>query len=195
MSAGVPLASVGSQVFESVPGFLPDWVQITVPAPIVLAVVASWGVRTKRKNAYRRAVRGGRPVHAAARHGRGSGADHLGGYAPQAAFRPARQPSGAGHLGPYAPPQGGHPGARAPQPTSSASVPPAPAGATARPDSPTARPVIQPVRLMDRRPDTRPGRGRIGSGGPGPRTPSRHSRTRGHVYAGQYRGASIEEHR
>ncbi|MFD7701699.1 hypothetical protein [Streptomyces caelestis] len=121
MSAGMPLASVKSQMFESVLGFLPDWVQITVLALIVLAVVASWVVKIKRKIAYRRAVRNGRPVHAAARYGQGSGADHLGAYAPQAAPRPARQPSGADHLGPYAPPRqdggAGHPGARAPQPS------------------------------------------------------------------------------
>jgi hypothetical protein len=99
MSAGMPLASVKSQIFESVLGFLPDWVQITVLALIVLALVASWVVRIKRKIAYRRAVRNGRPTHAAAQYGQGSGADHLGPYAPQA----AQQPSGADHLGPYAP--------------------------------------------------------------------------------------------
>ncbi|MEU7470900.1 hypothetical protein AB0A94_20600 [Streptomyces sp. NPDC044984] len=123
MSAGMPLASVKSQIFESVLGFLPDWVQITVLALIVLAVVASWVVKIKRKIAYRRAVRNGRPIHAAAQHGQGSGADHLGQYAPQRtrpAPQAARQPSGADHLSRYAPQQGsgaGHPGARAPQPS------------------------------------------------------------------------------
>lgn len=121
MSAGLPQASVKSQIFESVLGFLPDWVQITVLALIVLAVVASWGVKIKRKIAYRRAVRNGQPVHAAAQYGQGrgadylgeyapaqalqgSGADHLGSYAPQQA-QPAQQPSGADFLGAYAPQQ------------------------------------------------------------------------------------------
>ncbi|MEV5357176.1 hypothetical protein ACIPM2_13040 [Streptomyces sp. NPDC086081] len=101
MSAGLPQASVKSQIFESVLGFLPDWVQITVLALIVLAVVASWVVKIKRKIAYRRAVRSGQPVHAAAQYGQGRGADYLGAYAPQS----AAQGSGADHLGPYAPQQ------------------------------------------------------------------------------------------
>ncbi|MEU0164615.1 hypothetical protein ABZ214_03975 [Streptomyces iakyrus] len=121
MSAGLPQASVKSQIFESLLGFLPDWVQITVLALIVLAVLASWGVKIKRKIAHRRAVRTGQPVHAAAQYGQGrgvdylgqyapqqtqqqgSGADHLGAYAPQA--QPAQQPSGADFLGAYAPQQ------------------------------------------------------------------------------------------
>ncbi|KOV23590.1 hypothetical protein AB0420_14645 [Streptomyces caelestis] len=106
MSAGMPLASVKSQMFESVLGFLPDWVQITVLALIVLAVVASWIVRIKRKIAHRRAVRDGQPIHAAARYGQGSGADHLGAHAPQTAPQPTRQPSGADFLGAYAPRSG-----------------------------------------------------------------------------------------
>lgn len=112
MSAGMPLASVKSQIFESVLGFLPDWVQITVLALIVLAVVASWVVKIKRKIAHRRAVRNGQPIHAAARYGQGSGADHLGQYAPRrqdsGADHPgahAPQPSGADFLGAYAPQQ------------------------------------------------------------------------------------------
>ncbi|GAA2266272.1 hypothetical protein GCM10010415_33680 [Streptomyces atrovirens] len=117
MSASMPLASVKSQIFESVLGFLPDWVQITVLALIVLAVVASWVVKIKRKIAHRRAVRDGQPAHAAAQYGQGSGADHLGQYAPQA----VQQPSGADHLGRYAPQRqgsgAGHPGAHAPQPS------------------------------------------------------------------------------
>ncbi|MFC8367902.1 hypothetical protein ACFUIT_07875 [Streptomyces sp. NPDC057239] len=124
MSAGMPLASVKSQIFESVLGFLPDWVQITVLALIVLAVVASWVVKIKRKIAHRRAVRNGQPTHAAAQYGQGSGADHLGQYAPQRT-RPApqalQQPSGADYLGQYAPQRqgsgAGHPGAHAPQPS------------------------------------------------------------------------------
>ncbi|MFE1257704.1 hypothetical protein [Streptomyces fungicidicus] len=104
MSAGIPLASVKSQIFESVLGFLPDWVQITVLALVVLAVLASWAVKIKRKIAYRRAVRDGRPVHAAAQYGQGSGADYLGQYAPRPAG-PAQQPSGADFLGAHAPRQ------------------------------------------------------------------------------------------
>ncbi|EFL42438.1 hypothetical protein [Streptomyces griseoflavus] len=104
MSAGIPLASVKSQIFESVLGFLPDWVQITVLALVVLAVLASWAVKIKRKIAYRRAVRDGRPVHAAAQYGQGSGADYLGPYAPRPAG-PAQQPSGADFLGAHAPRQ------------------------------------------------------------------------------------------
>jgi negative regulator of sigma E activity len=126
MSTGLPQASVKSQIFESLLGFLPDWVQITVLALIVLAVVASWVVKIKRKIAYRRALRNGHPVHAAAQYGQrrgadylgqyapqqtqpaqqqGSGADHLGAYAPQQRAEPAQQPSGADFLGAYAPQQ------------------------------------------------------------------------------------------
>ncbi|MFD8229922.1 hypothetical protein ACFV16_38365 [Streptomyces massasporeus] len=103
MSAGLPQASVKSQIFESLLGFLPDWVQIAVLALIVLAVVASWVVKIKRKIAYRRAVRNGQPVHAAAQYGQGRGADHLGQYAPQQTQPDPQQGSGADHLGAYAP--------------------------------------------------------------------------------------------
>lgn len=102
MSAGLPQASVKSQIFESLLGFLPDWVQITVLALIVLAVVASWVVKIKRKIAYRRAVRNGQPVHAAAQYGQGRGADYLGQYAPQQTQPAQQQGSGADHLGAYA---------------------------------------------------------------------------------------------
>ncbi|MER5833510.1 hypothetical protein ABT116_22290 [Streptomyces sp. NPDC002130] len=105
MSAGLPQASVKSQIFESLLGFLPDWVQITVLALIVLAVVASWVVKIKRKIAYRRVVRNGQPVHAAAQHGQGRGADYLGQYAPQHTQPAQQQGSGADHLGAYAPQQ------------------------------------------------------------------------------------------
>jgi hypothetical protein len=98
----MPQASVKSQIFESLLGFLPDWVQITVLALIVLAVLASWAVKIKRKIAYRRAVRSGQTVHAAAQYGQGRGADYLGEYAPQQA---PQQGSGADHLGAYAPQQ------------------------------------------------------------------------------------------
>ncbi|MFF7314193.1 hypothetical protein [Streptomyces sp. NPDC008137] len=123
MSTGMPQASVKSQIFESLLGFLPDWVQITVLALIVLAILVSWAVKIKRKIAYRRAARSGQPVHAAAQYGQGRGADYLGEYAPQQApqqgsgadylgayapeqasqTQPARQPSGADFLGSYAP--------------------------------------------------------------------------------------------
>ncbi|MFC7845439.1 hypothetical protein [Streptomyces sp. NPDC057382] len=102
MSASLPQASAKSEIFEVVLRFLPEWVQITVLALIVLAVVASWAVKIKRKIAHRRAVRNGQPVHAAAQYGQGRGADHLGSYAPQPA-QSAPQPSGADFLGAYAP--------------------------------------------------------------------------------------------
>ncbi|MGW0762835.1 hypothetical protein ACWD1Y_41290 [Streptomyces sp. NPDC002814] len=107
MATGMPLASVKGEIFEAVLHFLPDWVQITVLALVVLAVVASWVVKLKRKLAHRRAVRQGVPVHAAAQYGQGRGADYLGAYAPQQA--PAggsgQQESGADFLGAYAPQQ------------------------------------------------------------------------------------------
>ncbi|MFJ6557491.1 hypothetical protein ACIQNT_35510 [Streptomyces luteogriseus] len=103
MSAGLPQASVKSQIFASLLGFLPDWVQITVLALIVLAVVAAWVVKIKRKIAYRRAVRTGQPVHAAAQYGQGRGADYLGQYAPQQTQPAQQQGTGADHLGAYAP--------------------------------------------------------------------------------------------
>ncbi|WP_399882824.1 hypothetical protein ACGH7X_07420 [Streptomyces sp. BBFR51] len=100
MYTGVPLASVKSQIFESVLGFLPDWVQITVLALIVLAVVASWVIKLKRRIARRRTLRDGQAVPTAARHGQSTGADHLGPYAP-----PRQEERGADFLGPYAPPR------------------------------------------------------------------------------------------
>ncbi|MGV9287129.1 hypothetical protein [Streptomyces sp. NPDC003719] len=105
MSTGVPLASVKSQIFEAVLGFLPDWVQITVLALVVLALVASWAVKQARRIAHRRAARNGAPVTAAVPSGQGRGADYLGPYAPaQAPPRP--RPSGSDFLGSYAPRQG-----------------------------------------------------------------------------------------
>ncbi|GAA3501923.1 hypothetical protein GCM10019016_090310 [Streptomyces prasinosporus] len=109
MSAGIRLAGWKTQMFESVLGFLPDWAQITVPALIVLAVVASWVVKIKRRIVHRRAARAGVRIHAAAPYGQGRGADHLGRYAPQQTRRPAPQagpePSGADFLGAHAPRQ------------------------------------------------------------------------------------------
>ncbi|MES5822216.1 hypothetical protein [Streptomyces sp. RG80] len=108
MSAGMQMASGKSEIFEFVLRFMPDWVQITVVALVVLAVLVSWAVKLKRKIDYRRALRNGQPVHAAARYGQRSGADYLGAYAPQQppAAPPQQapaQPSGADFLGAYAP--------------------------------------------------------------------------------------------
>ncbi|MEF9902617.1 hypothetical protein [Streptomyces sp. P9-A2] len=72
-----------SQILNALMGFLPGWVQITVLALIVLAFVGSCAVKIKRRAAYRRATDAGRPVHAAAQYGQGSGADYLGQYAPR----------------------------------------------------------------------------------------------------------------
>ncbi|MEU9552817.1 hypothetical protein AB0D88_27765 [Streptomyces werraensis] len=103
MSAGVPLASWKTQMFESLLGFLPDWVQIAVLALVVLAFLAAWALKLKRRVAARRALRAGASVHAQA-----SGAGFLGPYAPQHQGGPAarpgtREPSGADFLGAYAP--------------------------------------------------------------------------------------------
>jgi hypothetical protein len=110
VSAEVSLAGGKSEIFEFFLRFMPEWVQITVLALIVLAVLASWILKLKRKIAHRRAVRAGVPVHAAAQYGQGSGADYLGAYAPQQSqAAPAGQssaaPSGADFLGAYAPQQ------------------------------------------------------------------------------------------
>ncbi|MFJ5777962.1 hypothetical protein [Streptomyces sp. NPDC093094] len=111
MSVGVPLASGKSEIFEALLKFMPDWVQITVLALVILAVLASWAVKLKRRIDRRRALRSGAPVPVPAQR---SGADHLGPYAPQAqapqpqspqAPAPQGQPSGADFLGSYAPPQ------------------------------------------------------------------------------------------
>lgn len=97
------MASGKSEIFEAVLKFMPDWVQITVLALVVLVVLVSWGVKLKRKIDYRRAVRSGQPVHAAAQYGQRSGADYLGAYAPQQAPAEPAQQSGADFLGAYAP--------------------------------------------------------------------------------------------
>ncbi|MFE1246652.1 hypothetical protein [Streptomyces sp. NPDC058735] len=78
MSARLTQASVKTRMSDALPGSLPDWVQMTVLALIVLAVVAPWVVKIKRKIAHRRAVRTGQPLRAAARYGQGRGADYLG---------------------------------------------------------------------------------------------------------------------
>ncbi|GKQ40160.1 hypothetical protein [Streptomyces sp. A012304] len=107
VSAEVSLAGGKSEIFEFFLRFMPEWVQITVLALIVLAVLASWILKLKRKIAHRRAVRAGVPVHAAAQPGQGSGADYLGAYAPQQnqTAQPSAAPSGADFLGAYAPQQ------------------------------------------------------------------------------------------
>ncbi|MFE2532266.1 hypothetical protein [Streptomyces sp. NPDC059371] len=110
VSTGVPLASGKGEIFELVLKFMPDWVQFTVLALIVLAVLGSWILKLTRKIRYWRAVRAGVPVHAAAQYGQGRGADYLGAYAPQQ-NQPAQTPapagrSGADFLGGYAPGQG-----------------------------------------------------------------------------------------
>lgn len=79
----VTLASWKSEIFEAVLGFLPDWAQMTGLGLVVVAVLATWAYKLKRKLAYRRALRAGQPVHAAAQYGQGRGADYLGAYAPQ----------------------------------------------------------------------------------------------------------------
>ncbi|MFJ8635559.1 hypothetical protein [Streptomyces sp. NPDC093568] len=109
MSTGVPLASGKSEIFEAVLQFMPDWVQIPVLVLIVLLVVGSWIYKLKRKIDRRRELRRWQAIHAAEQQGQGSGADHLGPYAPQ---RQAQQPSGADFLGAYAPqqPQAAQPG-------------------------------------------------------------------------------------
>jgi hypothetical protein len=119
MSTGVPLASGKGEIVELVLKFMPDWVQVTVLALIVLAVLGSWILKLTRKIQYWRAVRAGVPVHAAARHGQGRGADYLGAYAPQQDPQDPQDPqdqlprtpaqggpSGADFLGSYAPGQG-----------------------------------------------------------------------------------------
>ncbi|MFE9774197.1 hypothetical protein ACFYOV_21475 [Streptomyces sp. NPDC005931] len=120
MSTGVSTASGKAEIFEAVLKFMPDWVQITVLALVVLVLLVSWAVKIKRKIAYRRAVRNGQPIHAAARHGQAPGAAYLGQYAPQQQPQTAQHGgSGADHLGPYAPQQQGggaaHLGPYAPQ--------------------------------------------------------------------------------
>ncbi|SDJ88481.1 hypothetical protein [Streptomyces indicus] len=105
MDTGVSLASVGSRIFDGVLGFLPDWIQFTFVALVLLAVVASWVVKIKRKLDRRRARRQGVSTPAA-RQGQRSGADYLGPYAP-GAQQPTvpQQRSGADFLGSYAPQQ------------------------------------------------------------------------------------------
>ncbi|MER6324189.1 hypothetical protein [Streptomyces coelicoflavus] len=105
MYTGVPLASAKSQIFEAVLGFLPDWVQITVLALVVLAVVASWVVKVRRRIARRRTSRAGQALPGAAQYGQGAGAGHPGPYVPSPSPSPSSGERGADFLGPYAPAQ------------------------------------------------------------------------------------------
>ncbi|KUL68878.1 MULTISPECIES: hypothetical protein [unclassified Streptomyces] len=106
MSTGVPLASVKSEIFETVLQFMPDWIQIPVLVLIVLAVVGSWVYKGKRKLDQRRARRLGRTSTPVPQPSQARGADFLGPYAPQQQPpQPAGQPSGADFLGSYAPPR------------------------------------------------------------------------------------------
>ncbi|MDJ0464800.1 hypothetical protein [Streptomyces sp. H27-C3] len=79
---GLPQASGVGKVLDGLFTFAPDWVRMTVLALVVAGFLAVWSVKLKRKTEYRRAVRSGQPIHAAAQYGQGRGADHLGSYAP-----------------------------------------------------------------------------------------------------------------
>lgn len=148
MSAGVPLASWKTQILESLLGFLPDWVQITVLALVVLAVLTSWVLKLKRRIAARRALRAGAPVHA-----QGAGP-----------ISSARTPRGTKQAGPPT-----RAAASPAEPTSSA---PTPRGVrTAGGADHRGRLVIRVVRQVDRRPDTAPDVGGSEDGGPGPAHP------------------------
>ncbi|MFI9153212.1 hypothetical protein [Streptomyces sp. NPDC053367] len=105
MSFAVPMASGKSEIFEALLRFMPEWVQITVLALVILAVLVSWGFKLKHRIDRRRARRSGTPAPVPAQR---SGADYLGPYAPQAqpqAQTPQPQGSGADFLGSYAPQQ------------------------------------------------------------------------------------------
>lgn len=107
MSANVTLASWKTQIFESVLGFLPLWLQLTILGLIAALLLVYWGITVQEKIAARRAARNGQPVPAAAAQpGQGRGADHLGPYAPQQP-QPGQQGRGADHLGAYAQPPTG----------------------------------------------------------------------------------------
>jgi hypothetical protein len=82
MVHGQPQASGGGKVFDAVFTFLPDWAKFTVIAVGAVFLVGVGVVKIRRKLRYRRAVREGRPIHAAAQYGQRRGADYLGSYAP-----------------------------------------------------------------------------------------------------------------
>ncbi|MBT2367610.1 hypothetical protein J7E88_20455 [Streptomyces sp. ISL-10] len=114
METGQPQASIAKNIFEGIVSFLPDWLQIPLLCLLVLLIVLGWISSIRKKIAQRRAARTGQPV-AAPQYNQGSGADHLGPYAPAPQ---TQQPSGADYLGPYAAAQ------QAPQ-----AAPPQPSGA------------------------------------------------------------------
>ncbi|MFE2439896.1 hypothetical protein, partial [Streptomyces sp. NPDC059409] len=127
----MPPASAKSQMFEAVPGFLPDRVRITVLALIVPAVVASRVVKAKRGIARRRARRTAQTLPGPVPYGQGTGADHLGPCAP-----PARGSAAPTSSAP-APRRRGRKAAR----TSSVPALPRPSGATRPPDARRSPPV------------------------------------------------------
>ena len=90
MQYGQPQASAGGSIVRAILSLLPDWVQWTVLSLIVAWFVCLGAVKVGRRVQYRRAVRAGRPIHAAAQYGQGRGADYLGSYAPP------RRPDGDG---------------------------------------------------------------------------------------------------
>ncbi|MDQ1011930.1 hypothetical protein QFZ82_006415 [Streptomyces sp. V4I23] len=106
METGQPQASIARNIFEGIVQFLPDWLQIPILCLIILLVVLAWVSSVRSKIARRRAARNPQPVPTAP-GSQGSGADHLGQYAPaqQAPQAPPQQPSGADYLGSYAPQQ------------------------------------------------------------------------------------------
>ncbi|MEV4330046.1 hypothetical protein AB0K02_05810 [Streptomyces sp. NPDC049597] len=102
METGQPQASIAKNIFEGIVQFLPDWLQIPILCLIILLIVLGWVSSVRKKIARRRAARNPQPVPTAL-GSQGSGADHLGQYAP--AQQAAQQPSGADYLGQYAPAQ------------------------------------------------------------------------------------------
>ncbi|MER6612972.1 hypothetical protein [Streptomyces xantholiticus] len=102
METGQPQASIARNIFEGIVQFLPDWLQIPILCLIILLVVLAWVSSIRSKIARRRAARNPQPVPTAP-GSQGSGADHLGQYAPAQQAPP--QPSGADYLGQYAPAQ------------------------------------------------------------------------------------------
>ncbi|MFF8845954.1 hypothetical protein ACF08N_25075 [Streptomyces sp. NPDC015127] len=102
METGQPQASIARNIFDGIVSFLPDWLQIPILCLIILLIVLGWVSSIRKKIAQRRAARNPQPVPAASGN-QGSGADHLGPYAP--AQQAPQQPSGADYLGQYAPAQ------------------------------------------------------------------------------------------
>ncbi|MEV4682401.1 hypothetical protein [Streptomyces kurssanovii] len=102
METGQPQASIAKNIVEGILSFLPEWLQIPIVCLIILLVVLGWVSSLRKKAARRRAARNPQPVPPAYTN-QGSGAAHLGPYAP--AQQAPRQPSGADHLGSYAPQQ------------------------------------------------------------------------------------------